>query len=331
MEELREIVKGLWCFPIVLPNNPLKWLNCYVIKGTDGGRNLLIDTGFKHPLCQQALDEGMASLALLPEETDVFITHYHSDHSGNARYLQDKGCRIIMGSLDYSVGGCHILAKRDEIAARALSEGVPADTVAAIIDDNPGVRFGPGAFDAQCVEDGYILRYGDFEFECMMMPGHTPGHICLYEKKRKIMILGDHVLFDITPNICARPEVDNILSVYINNLQRICGIDVELALPGHRTAGSISMSERAERIIAHHERRLDEICSILREHPDSNAYEITALMSWKIRAKNWDDFPLPLKWTAIWEAFAHLDMLVASGRIVRTASPEGIFTYRVSG
>ena len=135
------------------------------------------------------------------------------------------------------------------------------------------------------------------------------------------------MLFDITPNICARPEVENILSIYMDNLRKISALDVVLALPGHRSPGSVSMAERAGRIIAHHERRLDEIVRILSEHPNTTAYEITALMSWKIRARNWDEFPLALKWTALWEAFAHLDCLVKTGRISRTTRADGIFVY----
>ena len=65
-----KLMPGLWSFPIVLPDNPLKWLNCYVIKGHEGERSLLIDTGFDREECHAALQEGMAQLDIRPEETE---------------------------------------------------------------------------------------------------------------------------------------------------------------------------------------------------------------------------------------------------------------------
>lgn len=94
MIEAEEIREGLWTFPIVFPDNPLKWLNCYVIKGEKGERNLLIDTGFRQPECRDAPVSGMNALGIHAEDTDVFLTHLHSDHLGNAAFLQQLGSRI---------------------------------------------------------------------------------------------------------------------------------------------------------------------------------------------------------------------------------------------
>ena len=43
-----------------LPDNPLKYLNSYVVKGPT--RHLVIDTGFNRPECQAALCGGLANL-----------------------------------------------------------------------------------------------------------------------------------------------------------------------------------------------------------------------------------------------------------------------------
>ena len=53
------IAENIWVFPIVLPDNPLKWLNCYVIKDREGGRDLIIDSGFNQPACLSDLLSGM--------------------------------------------------------------------------------------------------------------------------------------------------------------------------------------------------------------------------------------------------------------------------------
>ena len=60
------ITDNIYTFPVKLPRNPLQYVNCYVIKATDGGRNLLIDTGFNRKDCLNMLLAGMKSLDLRP-------------------------------------------------------------------------------------------------------------------------------------------------------------------------------------------------------------------------------------------------------------------------
>ena len=41
-------------------------------------------------------------------------------------------------------------------------------------------------------------------------------------------------------------------------------------------------------------------------------------MTWSIRCKGWDDFPVPQKWFAVGEAVAHLEYLMDLGKVRRT-------------
>ena len=45
---------------VPLPDNPLQNLNCFVVKC--GKENLIIDTGFNRPECEQAIMEGLKEL-----------------------------------------------------------------------------------------------------------------------------------------------------------------------------------------------------------------------------------------------------------------------------
>lgn len=98
---VKEIINGIYSFEVVLPENPLKWLNCYVIKGSNGGRDLLVDCGFRRQECIDSLLCGMEELELEFKNTDVLFTHLHTDHTGNADILQSLGCRLMMGEIDY--------------------------------------------------------------------------------------------------------------------------------------------------------------------------------------------------------------------------------------
>ena len=321
---MNPITENLYSFPINLPQNPLKWLNCYVIKGRPGERNLLIDTGFNRPECLSDLLRGMEELALRPEETDVFFTHFHSDHTGNAGALQSRGCRLFMSGVDRdAIRGFD----REAANRRMLSEGMLPDVLEDVVTNNPGRKYISDPYDAEPLAEGDILSCGGYRLECILTPGHTPGHMCLYDRERQLFFLGDHVLFDITPNITFWTIMEDSLGSYLKSLEKIMDLPVSLALPAHRHTGRVSMRERIEELFRHHAFRLGEAERIVREQPGIHAYDIAGQMTWSIRAKNWDDFPPGQKWFAVGEALSHLDHLVLQGRVVRETAADGRVTY----
>ena len=72
---------NIYLIPVPLPDNPLRNLNSYVIRAEGGGRHLLIDTGFRRDECRDALLAGLGELDVRLEDTDIFLTHLHSDHT----------------------------------------------------------------------------------------------------------------------------------------------------------------------------------------------------------------------------------------------------------
>lgn len=315
---------GIYSFPITLPNNPLKWLNCYVIKAPAGGRNLLIDTGFNISICKQELEAGIAALALRPEDTDVFLTHVHSDHVGNAHALEEKGYRLLMSRIDLD------LLRRnnwDERYRQVLREGMPEEIGAAVFINNPAQNYASEPFQAREVEDGQVLRYGEHTLRCVLTPGHSPGHMCLYDQQRQILFTGDHVLFDITPNITSQGLGSDSLGCYLDSLRAVRKLAVALPLPAHRNVGELSFYERIDALLLHHERRLAEAERIVLENPGIDAYTVAGQMQWRIRARNWAEFPPGQKWFAMGEALAHLDYLVLRGKVLRQELPDDSIRY----
>ncbi len=115
---------------------------------------------------------------------------------------------------------------------------------------------------------------------------------------------------------------------YLDSLRAAGTYPVTLALPGHRKEGDYH--QRIRDLTAHHHRRLDEVIQILSQTPGMNAYDITGLMRWKIRARNWDDFPPVQKFFAVGECLAHLDHLVKQGKVICDKGNH-IWTYELSG
>ena len=223
------------------------------------GKNLLIDTGYALPESRRDLEAGIRELELTPENTDVFLTHIHADHTGNAAYLAKLGYHIIMGERDYH--GVIEAHSPDFYGARqkSIDAGVPADVLDAIFVHNPSPIMLPEMFPAETVKAGDVLEYGGHRLECLPTYGHSPGHISLYDREHEIIFLGDHVLFDISPNIVLWTWEDDALGEYLKSLLAVQELPVKTALPAHRTAGSIPLAARAEELINHHQRRIEEL------------------------------------------------------------------------
>lgn len=323
---LSQIGKNLYVFDIPLPGSPLKWINSYVIKGQQGERNLLIDTGFNRPECLEALHKGMAELEMDPKQTDVFLTHSHSDHSGNAAALAREGCRIYMGKTAYLIQKTNMFTWELK-KARAVKEGMSASIIKTMFASNPAILYRPEPYEATELNEGDVLHYGGCNLKCIATPGHTPGHMCLYDEEKQLIFLGDHVLFDITPNISIWVELKDALGDYLTSLQKVRNLPVKVALPGHRTLGSMTMQQRIDALLEHHKNRLAEAEQIIKNEPGSNAYHIASKMTWRIKTKNWEEFPPGQKWFAVGETMTHLDYLLLRNRITRLEDEAGNRTY----
>ena len=309
------IEDNIYTIPVPLPNNPLRQLNSYVIKGE--GRNLVIDTGFKLEECRKALCDGLEELGVDMNCTDIFLTHLHSDHSGLAAELATQSSKIYISRADGELLTLSLtqgLGRVEEYRSYGFSEKELEN-----FWENPSMKYRQESpFSFTYVADGDVLTYGGRRLEVIFTPGHTPGHVCLYDRANKVMFLGDHVLFNITPNITTWPFFEDPLGHYVHSLMDISIYDVRLPLPAHRGVNG-TMAERIGTIIEHHGARIREMLDILTERPGLTPYDLSGMMTWRVHGmtNSWADFPLNQKWFAVGETAAHLDYLLKRGRVRR--------------
>ncbi len=319
---LTKIAENIYRKVIPLPNNPLRELNAYIITGK---KNLLIDTGFNRPECMEALKDAFVELDIL--ETDLFITHLHSDHCGLICKFAKNGDHIFSGETDgelinFEAGNLYWKMLDDLF----IKYGFPKADFGRNTDIHPGRKYcHEGRVDFTYLSEGDVLNYGGYELQVIETPGHTPGHICLYDADKKILFCGDHILGTITPNICIELGVDNPLKDYLDSLKKVERLDVELLLTAHGTPVE-TMYARIKELYRHHEERLAEVIHILGEEWKT-AYTVAADMTWEIDCKNWNDFPAPQKWFATGEAISHLQYLFFSDKIDREEK-NGVYYYK---
>ncbi len=316
---VKRIADKIYRIRVPLPKNPLKWLNSYFIRGND--RDLLIDTGFRLPECREALSAGLAELGAKQDRLDILATHLHSDHTGMVDLFAGENRHIYMTGRDIQWLDNFLRGKTSKRRmSRYTREGFPLWLNERIEPKNPSSALSIPQLDSRFtpLDPGQTLQVGDIRLKMVNAYGHTPGAAMVWLPDQKIMFTGDHILFDITPNITAWGGVTDTLGDYLNNLRIVDTYDVKTALPAHRNPGDYH--RRIRELLQHHKVRLAEVVQIINDKPGLNAFEITARMTWSIRAKDWNEFPDVQKWFAFGECLSHLDYLRLRGVIKRNGT-----------
>lgn len=322
---VEQVYENIYKIEVPLPQSPLKATNAYFIKGAE--RNLLVDSGFNRVECREALDAGLAELEVDLEQTDLFVTHLHSDHAGLSAHLGRAGNHLWMSAGD----GESVRTTWDKdnwygINTFIERSGILADGVDFKLEKHPGYRFAPPALPPlRFLEDGDIIDMGNFRWQAVSSPGHTPGQMCLYEPEHKLFLAGDHILDTITPNITIWfMELDS-LGQYLDSLHKVDQLDIKLVLPGHRNLITDS-HQRIAQLQQHHRDRLQDVLDILGDGR-MNTAQVARRMRWDLSYKSWDEFPWSQKFFAAGEAMAHLRHLEEKG-ILRREEENEIFYYR---
>jgi len=313
---IEQILPDIYRIEIPLPKSPLRSLNAYVIRGNE--RSLVVDTGWNHETCLHAMQFGLKELDIDLERTDFFITHLHADHIGLVGELMTPASRVYFGAFEASVAAADVEQKKervDQMFRTYVLHGFPEEELRRAVANHPGYRYvSPKAIHFTTLSDGDKIEIGDYSFTSIETPGHSPGHICLYEPKEKILLSGDHILFDITPNITRWPEMEDSLGEYLRSLEKVYALDVKRVLPGHRSLMS-NHRERIDALREHHDRRLREALEAV-SNGGKTAWEVAPHLSWDIAVRSWEQFPTVQKWFALGETIAHLKHLEARGKVV---------------
>lgn len=323
---IKEIYKDIFLNEVVLPKNPLKALNCYIIKGN--GRLLVIDSGFDHPETEELFFKGLEELGAEVGKTDMFLTHLHADHSGLAVKFKNKyKGKVYCSETDTA----YINTMRDTLYSQRF---VPILKIMGIEESVDFFKTHPGLvycikeeIETEISKEGDIIDIGDYSFEVVDVMGHTPGHLALYDRKNKIFFGGDHILNKITPNISFWDfKYGDILGIYLKNLDKIYNMDIDVIFSSHRSIVD-NPKQRIDELKKHYADRNAEVLELLKQGEKFSSRQIASKMRWDYKADNFEEFPNNQKWFATGEALANLEHL----RALKLADYEfidGIAFYR---
>lgn len=200
VENMGSKLNHLW-FPVT----PFEQ-NCSLVWCEKTAKAVIIDPG----ALSASLEAEIVERNLIIE--GIWLTHGHWDHAGAGKYYADKyGVKIIGPHIEDSF-------LLESLPAQAARFGLSSDTEAFLPD--------------RWLNEGEVLNLGEFSFEVLHCPGHTPGHIVFIEKTARKAWVGD-VLFNgsIGRTDFPRGNFEDLISSIKTKLLPL-GDDIEF-YPGH--------------------------------------------------------------------------------------------------
>jgi glyoxylase-like metal-dependent hydrolase (beta-lactamase superfamily II) len=310
-------------------------MNIYLIEGTRG--NLLIDTGFDTPEAFGALRDALKFSGFgFKDITVIAATHVHPDHYGLVDKLkQMSGAKVALSDIeskfiDSRYGKTDALIK--QVKQLLVSNGVPEADLTELAEASMAVKQFVGVVKPDIIlKDGDKITVASSEFKVVLTPGHSPGHICLYEPKRKLFFSGDHILPDIFPHVGFHPQSgDNPLGDFFKSLETLSKLEVNFIFPGHGSVFS-GFKLRLGELHYYHEQRQRAIMRII-ENDTKSAYQIATEIPWMPggEAVPFNKLSAFDKRLAVMETLAHLKLLVIESKAEKVVK-ENIDLYWAGG
>ena len=187
--------------------------HCYLLNGSE--RSLLIDTGLG--ICN--IHDEVVKLTDKP--VTAVATHIHWDHIGGHRYFPDFYAHEA--ELNWLTGEFPLTIEtiQSMVVDRCdLPEGYDVSTYS----------FFQG-IPTEVLHGGETIDIGGRHIEVLHTPGHSPGHMCFWEKDRGYLFTGDLVYKDTL--FAYYPSTDP--KAYLDSLEKVAELPVKRVFPAHHS------------------------------------------------------------------------------------------------
>lgn len=329
-EGVFEVASGVHRLPLPLPNDGLRAVNVYVVAGDDGP--VLVDSGWAIAAAREQLRDGLRALGYEFGDVHRFlVTHAHRDHYEQAVHLRREfGTAVSLGAgeqpslelLQRAEGHPFAAQLRLLVAlgAAALAEAITAQVAA--VEAAPEDWQSPDVW----LQDGDVAIAGDRALTVVSTPGHTAGHVVFHDPADALLFTGDHVLPTITPSVGFQPVLSpTALRDFLGSLARVRRLPDALMLPAHGPV-SPSVHARVDELLEHHDVRLVQTLHHVEAGADTGL-AVASSLRWTRHERRLDELTPFNQLLALAETAAHLDLLVAQGRVTCTTEA-GIRHYQ---
>lgn len=252
----------------------LDHVNVFAIHSIDG--LVIIDTGINNKETKDCWDVIIRNLPLKLEISKIIITHHHPDHIGLSKYLADKLKVNIYAPKKEIIRSKKIINLSDEDYLNLLSSNYEEFGLDEVISNKSNIvgNFYKGMIkelpNILNLNDEFQIKTKNGNWHARFDTGHSPSHLSLYDKERKVYLCFDFLLPRISPNISIGIEDNesNILEEYfkyLNNIIDDMGNDW-VVIPGHEFP-YYNPTKRAKKLILHHRIRLELLLTEIKKLP----------------------------------------------------------------
>ncbi len=319
--ELSEVHAGVWELRLPIPWEDGR-INCFLLP--DGNQVDMIDCGMSSEESSSHIREALRTLAGPGARVRrLVVTHIHPDHYGGAGEMIDTGAELMLHRLEVPMVHPRYLEIEQlvtEVGEYLRVHGVPEEAGEAIKNASRGMRefVRPAPPDLQ-LDGSEMVRMGTRELRVEWTPGHSPGHVCLWDPRARILFGGDQLLPDATANIGLHPQsTPDPLDDFVRGLRRIGELAPALVLPAHGRPFTAAQP-RIDELLAHHVRRKEQIVALIGSDD---------LSAWRVATRVWGVRESLIEMRmALQEGLAHLQSLSREGRLEKRATPAAI-TWR---
>jgi glyoxylase-like metal-dependent hydrolase (beta-lactamase superfamily II) len=194
-----------------------------VIEDEASGARILVDAAYTGFL--EKLETALREAGVAPESiTHLLITHQDHDHMGAAADFKEKypQVTIVAGAdeADYIDGSQKNLRLAQAEAFQAHLPEAQKSFGEAFIAVLKAVK--PVQVDRR-VTEGETL----FGWTVLETPGHTPGHISLYDAKMHAVITGDAFALESGVPVIANPQFTLNLEMAEKSMARLVALEAE--------------------------------------------------------------------------------------------------------
>lgn len=320
---VEQVTPGVWSIPVTIPDNPLRYTLCYLLLADSGV--VVVDPGWDSETGWADLQRGLATADVPADRiSGIVVTHVHLDHHGLSRRLSEaSGAWIAMHAEEVQALPARISQTVGPDGGRAWLArcGAPDEMMAEFNQDLADTL---GIFRLadpdMLLQNGETLDLPGRRIRVVWTPGHTPGHICLYDADYDLLLTGDHLLPRISPNIGIFPGgLKSPLTSYLDSLRVMPGFDSAEALPAHeyRFRG---IAGRSQAIARHHDVRAREVLDIVAAAGQPTIWAVTERLTW---SRTWDEITGFMRRAALAETAAHIEYLQRQGRLLIHAGSAG--------
>ncbi|TFF93062.1 MAG: MBL fold metallo-hydrolase [Promethearchaeota archaeon] len=295
-----------------------------------GGKRVLIDAGLHILPWKKIFLQELKKLKIHIRDIDYcIVSHEHLDHCGLLKFFKRKNPEMKILMHKFTEESLRLTSDPDnfktmkenakEFSKDFIQYGMEPKYVKRVIQYfllwPQLIRY---VEPDLIIDEDSAVPIDSKSLECIWTPGHSIGHICVFNPESSHLFSGDHILSRITPHIgiyhqlsLVEPEhfYPNILEKYLASLDKIELLSPNTIFPAHQEI-IYNPLERIKEIKAHHQNRFKEIKNIIKDKPKT-PYKISQLHF----GTDLDDMN---KYLAMNEVLGHLIYLENHGEVKRT-------------